>query len=144
MGVMGRGVGVLVSGGGTNLQALIDDGIPIAAVATNVTAAPALERARRIGAPLVRHMDLMRPIVVVGAIVVHQDHFAGQLHDARDRADRGVVVDREAELPGVEGLRPVDVGDRHADHFEGPVHQGILPDRRGAGATGAVPGTMDA
>ena len=46
-----RGVGVLVSGSGTNLQALIDAGIPIAAVATNVAGAPALERAARIGVP---------------------------------------------------------------------------------------------
>jgi phosphoribosylglycinamide formyltransferase-1 len=46
-----RAVGVLVSGSGTNLQALIDAGIPIAAVAANVAAAPALERAAAIGVP---------------------------------------------------------------------------------------------
>ena len=46
-----RGVGVLVSGSGTNLQALIDAAIPIAAVAANVAGVPALERATRIGAP---------------------------------------------------------------------------------------------
>ena len=46
-----RGVGVLVSGSGTNLQALIDAGIPIAAVASNVAGAPALGRAARVGAP---------------------------------------------------------------------------------------------
>ena len=45
------GVGVLVSGSGTNLQALIDASIPIAAVAANVADAPALARASRIGAP---------------------------------------------------------------------------------------------
>jgi phosphoribosylglycinamide formyltransferase-1 len=45
------GVGVLVSGSGTNLQALIDAGIPIAAVAANVAGAPALVRADRVGAP---------------------------------------------------------------------------------------------
>ena len=43
------GVGVLVSGTGSNLQALIDAGIPIAAVASNVTDAPALERVDRLG-----------------------------------------------------------------------------------------------
>ena len=42
---------MLVSGSGTNLQALIDAGIPIAAEATNVAGAPALERAARIGVP---------------------------------------------------------------------------------------------
>ena len=44
-------IGVLVSGTGTNLQALIDAGIPIAAVASNVADVPALERAEAVGAP---------------------------------------------------------------------------------------------
>jgi phosphoribosylglycinamide formyltransferase-1 len=39
------GVGVLVSGSGTNLQALIDAAIPITAVAANVASASALDRA---------------------------------------------------------------------------------------------------
>ncbi len=47
----GGGVGVLVSGTGSNLQALIDAGIAIAAVASNVPDAPALERAEAIAAP---------------------------------------------------------------------------------------------
>lgn len=45
------GVGVLVSGSGSNLQALIDAGIPIMAVAANVAGATALERAARAGVP---------------------------------------------------------------------------------------------
>jgi phosphoribosylglycinamide formyltransferase 1 len=40
-------IGVLVSGEGTNLQALIDAGLPIAAVASNRANVPALERADR-------------------------------------------------------------------------------------------------
>ena len=44
-------IGVLVSGEGTNLQALIDAGLPIAAVASNQPAARALERAERAGVP---------------------------------------------------------------------------------------------
>jgi phosphoribosylglycinamide formyltransferase-1 len=39
-------IGVLVSGAGTNLQALLDAGLPIAAVASNRRDAPALERAQ--------------------------------------------------------------------------------------------------
>jgi phosphoribosylglycinamide formyltransferase-1 len=39
-------IGVLVSGEGTNLQALIDDGLPIAAVASSKAGVRALERAR--------------------------------------------------------------------------------------------------
>ena len=44
-------IGVLVSGEGTNLQALLDERLPIAAVASNWEEAPALERARRAGVP---------------------------------------------------------------------------------------------
>jgi phosphoribosylglycinamide formyltransferase 1 len=40
-------IGVLVSGGGTNLQALLDAGLPISAVASNRAGAPPLERAAR-------------------------------------------------------------------------------------------------
>ena len=42
-------IGVLVSGNGTNLQALIDARLPIAAVASNNPDARALERARAAG-----------------------------------------------------------------------------------------------
>lgn len=42
-------IGILVSGEGTNLQALIDAGLPIAAVASNKPAVRALERARAAG-----------------------------------------------------------------------------------------------
>src|SRR5712691_9940684 len=42
-------IGVVVSGEGTNLQALIDAGLPIVAVASNKPAARALERAKRAG-----------------------------------------------------------------------------------------------
>jgi phosphoribosylglycinamide formyltransferase 1 len=44
-------IGVLVSGEGTNLQALIDGGLPITAVASNRRNAPALLRARSAGIP---------------------------------------------------------------------------------------------
>jgi phosphoribosylglycinamide formyltransferase 1 len=44
-------IGVLVSGTGTNLQALMDEGLPIGAVATNTAAALALERAGAAGIP---------------------------------------------------------------------------------------------
>jgi phosphoribosylglycinamide formyltransferase-1 len=44
-------IGVLVSGSGTNLQALIDDGLPIAAVASNIPEVRALERADAAGIP---------------------------------------------------------------------------------------------
>jgi phosphoribosylglycinamide formyltransferase-1 len=42
-------IGVLVSGTGSNLQALLDAGLPVRAVASNVAGAPALERGRAAG-----------------------------------------------------------------------------------------------
>jgi phosphoribosylglycinamide formyltransferase-1 len=42
-------IGVLVSGAGSNLQALLDEGLPVVAVASNVAEAPALARAAAAG-----------------------------------------------------------------------------------------------
>jgi phosphoribosylglycinamide formyltransferase 1 len=51
-------IGVLVSGEGSNLQALIDEGLPIVAVASNRSDAPALARAGAAGIPsAVFHLD---------------------------------------------------------------------------------------
>jgi len=44
-------IGVLVSGEGSNLQALLDAGLPVAAVASSRRAARALERAEAAGVP---------------------------------------------------------------------------------------------
>ena len=44
-------IGVLVSGRGTNLQALIDAGLPVVAVASDRRDVPALQRAREAGIP---------------------------------------------------------------------------------------------
>ena len=44
-------IGVLVSGEGTNLQALLDAGLPVTAVASNVADARGLERAAVAGVP---------------------------------------------------------------------------------------------
>jgi phosphoribosylglycinamide formyltransferase-1 len=44
-------IGVLVSGEGTNLQALLDAGLPVVAVASNKPHARALERAEQAGVP---------------------------------------------------------------------------------------------
>jgi phosphoribosylglycinamide formyltransferase-1 len=48
---MGGRVGVLASGAGSNLQALLDAGVEVAAVASNVAGAGALDRAARSGIP---------------------------------------------------------------------------------------------
>ena len=44
-------IGVLVSGTGTNLQALLDAGLPVGAVASNTAGVQALDRAERAGVP---------------------------------------------------------------------------------------------
>ena len=44
-------IGVLVSGSGTNLQALLDSGLPISAVASNTAGVQALERAESASVP---------------------------------------------------------------------------------------------
>jgi phosphoribosylglycinamide formyltransferase-1 len=44
-------IGVLVSGGGTNLQALLDAGLPVSAVASSHAGVRALERAETAGLP---------------------------------------------------------------------------------------------
>lgn len=44
-------IGVLVSGAGTNLQALLDAELPVVAVASNKPGVPALERAEAAGVP---------------------------------------------------------------------------------------------
>ena len=44
-------IGVLVSGAGSNLQALLEAGLPVAAVASNTADARALDRARAAGTP---------------------------------------------------------------------------------------------
>ena len=44
-------IGVLVSGTGTNLQALLDAGLPVSAVASNTAGVQAIERAERASVP---------------------------------------------------------------------------------------------
>jgi len=44
-------IGVLVSGTGTNLQALLDAGLPVSAVASNTAGVRAIERAERASVP---------------------------------------------------------------------------------------------
>jgi phosphoribosylglycinamide formyltransferase 1 len=49
--VGGRLIGILASGEGSNLQALLDAGLPVAAVASNVEGARALDRGAEAGVP---------------------------------------------------------------------------------------------
>lgn len=66
---MGRLIGVLVSGAGSNLQALLDAELPVVAVASNTPGAPALARAQS---------------SAVATAVFPLEHYSTR--DARDRA----------------------------------------------------------
>jgi phosphoribosylglycinamide formyltransferase-1 len=114
-------IGVLVSGEGTNLQALIDDGLPIAAVASNKPGVRALERAERAGistavfdaadydsreerdVALARWLDANGVELVVCAGYMHLlrppffDHYGGR-----------VVNTHSAPLPDFPGPRPIE------------------------------------
>jgi phosphoribosylglycinamide formyltransferase-1 len=112
-------IGVLVSGNGSNLQALIDTGLPVAAVASNRKDAYALERARAANVPTAT--------------------FALDCHATRD--ERDLVMATWLEEHGVELV--VLAGYMHLltkpflDRFPGRivnVHPSLLPAFPGADA----------
>ncbi len=112
-------IGVLVSGSGTNLQALVDAGLPIAAVASNRAGISALERAEGAGIP---------------CRVFELDRYGDR--DARDRemADwlqlRGVDL---VVLAGYMHLLTATFLDRFPDRIVN-VHPSLLPEFPGARA----------
>lgn len=110
-------IGVLVSGEGTNLQALLEAGLPVAAVASNVAGARALDRAAGAGIP---------------TAVFALGDFADR--SARDAAMADWLVDHDVELVVCAGymhlLRP-----EFLDRFPGRVvnvHPAPLPEFPGA------------
>jgi phosphoribosylglycinamide formyltransferase 1 len=112
-------IGVLVSGEGTNLQALIDAGLPIAAVASNRREANALARAERAGLP---------------ARVFELEHYADRAARDREMADwlqlRGVDL---VVLAGYMHLLTPAFLERFPDRVVN-VHPSLLPDFPGAHA----------
>jgi phosphoribosylglycinamide formyltransferase-1 len=110
-------IGVLVSGEGTNLQALLDEGLPVAAVASNELGVRALERAEAAGVPAA----------------------AFPLHEFASRAERDEAMAGWLEEHGVELV--VCAGYMHLleaaflDRFPGRVvnvHPAPLPEFPGA------------
>ncbi|HEY7396794.1 MAG TPA: phosphoribosylglycinamide formyltransferase [Gaiellaceae bacterium] len=114
-------IGVLVSGEGTNLQALIDGGLPVAAVASNRRDAPALLRARSAGIPTATfsldcHADREeRDLVMAGWLEEHDVELvvlAGYMHLLTPpflRRFPGRVVNvHPSLLPSFPGARPID------------------------------------
>ena len=102
-------IGVLVSGRGTNLQALLDAGLPVLAVASNVQAAPALERARAqcVALDAARLTELPTG---GNAVLVNEDWLAGR---EPEETARVLAEDRRLSCVtlGVQGAIAV-MGDR--------------------------------
>jgi phosphoribosylglycinamide formyltransferase-1 len=112
-------IGVLVSGEGTNLQALIDAGLPIAAVASTRPGAGAIARAETAGIPN-RVFDL-------------GDYAA---RDARDREMADWLLLRGVDLVVMAGymhLLTAEFLDRFPDRIVN-VHPSLLPEFPGAHA----------
>jgi phosphoribosylglycinamide formyltransferase-1 len=114
-------IGVLVSGNGTNLQALIDARLPIAAVASNRRDAYALIRARDAGIPTATfsldcHTDRAeRDLVLATWLEEHGVELvvlAGYMHlltkPFLDRCPDRVVNVHPSLLPAFPGARAID------------------------------------
>ncbi len=114
-------IGVLVSGDGSNLQALIDDGLPVAAVAANRKDAYALVRARNAGIPTATfsldcHADRAERDLVMATWLEEHDVelvvLAGYMHlltkPFLDRFPRRIVNVHPSLLPAFPGARAID------------------------------------
>jgi phosphoribosylglycinamide formyltransferase 1 len=117
-------VGVLASGAGTNLQALIDrvhnrDGVRLVAVASDKPDAPALDRARQAG---------------IETQTFPRDGYATR--EDRDQAMAGWVGERGVELVVLAGYMQL-LGEAFLGAFPGRVinvHPALLPAFPGLGA----------
>jgi phosphoribosylglycinamide formyltransferase 1 len=114
-------IGVLVSGEGTNLQALIDAGLPVACVASNKRDIPALKRAERAGVetrafPLEEFVTREERDDAMGAWLEEQGVelvvCAGYMHLLRKpflaRFAGRIVNTHSAPLPEFPGAHPVE------------------------------------
>jgi phosphoribosylglycinamide formyltransferase-1 len=110
-------IGVLVSGEGTNLQALIDSGLPVVAVASNKPGIPALRRAERAG--------IATAVFAAGAY---------ETRDSRDEAMARWLEERGVELVVCAGYMHL-LRRPFFDRYEGRVvntHSAPLPQFPGA------------
>ncbi len=113
-------IGVLVSGEGTNLQALLDAGLPVTAVASNVPGARALERGANAGAATavfsIEDYDdrAARDVAMADWLAAHEAKLvvcAGYMHlltpGFLERFDAVINV-HPSLLPSFPGLRPLE------------------------------------
>ena len=110
-------IGVLVSGRGTNLQALLDDGLPVVATASNVSGAAALERARAAG---------------VATAVFELGDYASR--EARDEAMADWLAERGTELVVCAGYMHLLTPGFLSRFPALNVHPSLLPDFPGTHA----------
>jgi phosphoribosylglycinamide formyltransferase 1 len=103
-------IGVLVSGRGSNLQALIDQELPIAAVASNVAGAGALARAERAAIPT--------------AVFALEDYAS---REERDVAMADWLAGREVELVVCAGYMHLLTPGFLDRHTAINVHPSLLP-----------------
>lgn len=114
-------IGVLVSGEGTNLQALIDAGLPIEAVASSKPGVRALERAERAGIPTAvfplddyesreaRDEAMAHWLESLGVELVVCAGFMQLLREPfLDRYGGRIVNTHSAPLPDFPGTRPIE------------------------------------
>jgi phosphoribosylglycinamide formyltransferase 1 len=109
----GCAIGVLVSGEGTNLQALIDDRLPIVAVASNRPGVPALARAQEAG---------------IATAVFDEAHHASR--EERDGAMARWLEERGVQLVVTAGYMQL-LRKPFLERFEGRIvntHSAALPD----------------
>lgn len=114
-------IGVLASGNGTNLQALLDAGLPVNAVASNRKDAYALVRAREAGIPAATfsldcHADRAeRDLVMATWLEEHGVELvvaAGYMHlltkPFLDRFPGRIINTHSAPLPAFPGAHPIE------------------------------------
>jgi phosphoribosylglycinamide formyltransferase-1 len=114
-------IGVLASGEGTNLQALLDAGLPVVAVASNVSGARALARAEEAGVPAADfalegfESRAARDDAMADWLAAHGVELvvcAGYMHlltsTFLDRFAGRVVNVHPAPLPGFPGAHPLE------------------------------------
>ena len=104
-------IGALVSGRGSNLQALIDQGLPLAAVASNVAGAGALARAEAAAVP---------------TAVFPLESYRGR--EERDAAMAGWLAERGVELVVCAGYMQLLTPAFLERHTAINVHPSLLPD----------------
>jgi phosphoribosylglycinamide formyltransferase-1 len=118
-------IAVLVSGGGTNLQALLDAGLPVALVISDRDGVHALERARNAGVPA----QVVLPDAALKGDARRLEH-SGRICAACREAGAGLIV-----LAGYLSILRGDILHEYAGRIIN-LHPALLPKYGGKGMWG--------